>query len=69
VKASAELLGWQFDPLAPLTALVHHDAGGAEYGQDTSDSEELGQAHDHVRYGTDGRFDDTAPRTRGSCDG
>ena len=54
VKARAELVGRQLDPGAALTSLVHHDARGTEYGENTRDSEELGPAHDHLRYDTDG---------------
>ena len=68
VKARAELVRWQLDPIAALTSLVHHDARGTENGEYARDSEELGPAHDHLRYGTHGRFDDTARRTRRSGD-
>ena len=65
-KTRTKLIRRQLDPVTTLTSLIHDDTRGTEHGEHAGDSEELGPAHDHVRYGTDDRLDDTAGCTRRS---
>jgi hypothetical protein len=49
VQASAQFVGWQLGPGSPVALAVHGDTGGAEHGDDASDTEQLGPPHDHLR--------------------
>ena len=40
------------------------DAGGTQHGDDAGHPEDLRPAHEHLRYGTDGHFDDADRCTR-----
>ncbi len=49
VESGPEFVGRQLHPLALLTPLIRNRAGGAEHGDHTGDSENLGPPHERVR--------------------
>jgi len=49
MEARAQLVGRQLHPGPTVPALVGDSSGGAEHGDHTGDTEDLGPPHEHLR--------------------